>query len=300
MSRKKTAAVLAVLSVPASMICFYATNLILSDVANMFYMSVTKDVISSLPIFSAAVESVIIFICIFHCGLYISERQRILKLNAAVTAFISVIGIITSVLTGKMIYGSFTAPYPFSGSTIISLVFHFIILIASVFTFNKCRYTENSSLTFGMRLKRGLQHIVMAVFIYYAFDRFGAVLWMPAYAQISTLHKTFFFYISLLLPLCLMIHHFRYRMNLYRNKDIAGIAFSVIYLAADMFLCAAVFTGGVNDTQFVSAVSPVMGIERLLGMPVISITHFIMMTLPIIITLAVSIVRFLKNRTAKV
>lgn len=287
-----------ILCVTGSFICFYATNLILSDVANMFYMYITKDVISSLPFFLAAVEFVIASICVLHLGLFSNEQKHILKLNAPAIAALSFIGLICSVFSGIAIYGSFTSPYPFPGATILSLLYHLLILGLAVFVFAECRDAESVDETVSKRIWYAVQYIFLAVFIYYAFDRFGAVLWAPVYVQLSTLHKTFFFYLSQLLPVFLLLHHCRFRLGLYKDTDRAGIVFPVVYLIADILLCVSVVTGGINDTQFVSAISPALGIERLLSKPVITIAHFTLVTLPVIASLTAALIKNAKEKKA--
>ena len=286
------------LCVVGSFICFYATNLILSDVANMFYMYITKDVISSLPFFLAAVELVIASICMLHLGLFPDEQKHILKLNALAIAAISFVGLICSVFTGYVIYGSFTSPYPFPGATILTLLYHLVILGLAVFVYIKCRDAEPVHETVSKRIWYAVQYVFLAIFIYYAFDRFGAVLWAPSYVQFSTLHKTFFFYLSLLLPVFLLLHHCRFRLDLYKDIDRAGIVFPVIYLIADILLCISVVTGGINDTQFVSAISPALGIERLLSKPVVTIAHFTLVTVPVLGSLTAALIKNRKHKKA--
>ena len=296
MNKKNLVICLVLLAVPASFICFYATNLILSDVANMFYMTLTRDVISSLPIFLIAVDFVIAAMLILRCFLYPGDRNRLLRSNAVAVAGLSLIGLVSAVLTGTVIYGSFAALYPFRGAIVLTLLFHLTMLLLALLALRKCHRAKNSDTSVRPRFVRGVQWMLMAVFLYYAFDRLGAFLWMPVYVQIRTLGESFLFYLSLLLPACLLLHHLRYRLKLYRNQALAGILYPLIYLAADLLLCIAVVSNGIRDTQFVAAISPALGIERLLGMPVITIAHFSLLTLPILGSLAVSLYRHKRRR----
>ena len=289
MSNKKLLFALIVFSVPASFICFYATNLILSDVANMFYMMLTRDAISSLPIFLIAVECAIVGPGILHYGTYPSMRKRLLRNHAAVMAVLSLVGAVCAVLTGAVIYGSFTAPYPFPGATILTLLFHVAVVAVSLQVLHRCRRPGPSERTVGEKIYRAARWVFMVIFTYYAFDRFGAVLWMPSYAQWGTLYKTAFFYLWLLLPVCLLLHHSRWRLGLYFNQKQSGILYPLIFLLIDLCLCAVVVTGGINDTQFISAISPALGIERLLSKPIITIIHFCLLTLPLLVSLAAAL-----------
>ena len=295
MSNKKLLFALVVFSVPASFLCFYATNLILSDVANMFYMTLTRDVISSLPIFLIAVECAIVAPGILHYGTDPSRRKRLLRNHAAAMVILSAVGAVCAALTGAVIYGSFTAPYPFPGATILTLLFHIAVVVFALRVLRRCRRPGSSGRTVPEQMYRAARWVMMVIFTYYAFDRFGAVLWMPSYAQWGTLYKTAFFYLWLVLPACLLLHHSRYRLNLYFNQKQSGILYPLVFLLIDLCLCAAVVTGGVNDTQFVSAISPALGIERLLSKPIITIVHFCLLTLPLLFSLAAALFKAAKR-----
>lgn len=285
MSKKKCLAALIVLSIPGSFICFYATNLILSDVANMFYMTLTKDVISSIPIFMIAAEFVTTSICLLHMGLYPDAHKYLMCLNASVIAVFSIIGVTGAVLTGTVVYRSFSLPYPFPGATVITLIFHAVTLVLALLAVKRCHDAAPLEEARTRRAARGVQWILMVIFTYYAFDRFGAVLWMPFFVQLSTLSKTFIFYLSLLLPICLLLSHCRYRLGMFRNIKTAGILCPLIYLAADVLFFAVIAAFGVSDTQFIAAVSPAVGIERLISKPVITIAHFFIVLFPVLVNL---------------
>lgn len=297
MSKKNPLITLIILSIPGAVICFYATNLVLSDIANMFYMAPTKDFISSIPIFFIGIEFVMAAINFLHLALYPTEMKRLLRLNAIAFTAISLIGAVCSILTGIIIYGSFAAPYPFPAATIITLMYHLIMVILASFVICRCGKTDPSAETAKTRIRRAVQWLLSVIFIYYAFDRLGAVILAVTYAQTSTLYKTIPFYISLLIPVLLLLHHCLYRLDLYRNRHSAGIKYSIIYLAAHIALSAYVFAIGSRDTQFVAAISPALGIERLLTKPIITIVHFILLTLPIIATLLTAAIRKAKQKS---
>lgn len=271
MNKKLRFFLLILLSAGASFVCFYATNLILSDIANMFYMTLTRDLISSLPVFLFAVELLIAVLAIVRGGRAPQERRALARRCALACAVLSAAGAACAVLTGSVIYGSFTAPYPFAGATLLLLAVHTAVLAAAVIAL--CVLRGEKGRVSAIRV---LLWPLLAIYTYYAFDRFGAVLWAPVYAQASTLYKTFVFYLALLLPICVLLCAWRRALGFGCSR----LAVRALLPLLAVGLNAAVILIGQKDMQFVAAISPALGIERLLSMPILAIAHTALSVIP--------------------
>lgn len=279
MNKKNALISIIILTALGSVICFYGTNLILSDVSNMFYMTVTKDVISSLPIFMVALDFVLMSIAVIRLFRYPQYKKRETILYGILFLIFSVLGALFTVITAVLIYGSFTAPYPFPGASILCLIWHVLSTVAAAVMLGKCKKWENDT----VRRRMSLRHIVYTVFlcilVFYTFNRFGAVLLMPLYAQWRTLYMTVWFYLSLLLPMANLVHTFLHVFDIDKEHPRLSLHYAVIQIVACLVLAVIVFSLGMRNTQFISAVSPAVAIERLLTKPVDTIFHFILVLL---------------------
>ncbi len=278
MKKKTNIFWLIVLMAAGSFVTFYTTNLIMSDVSNMFYGVHNADCISSFPGFIFALETVIATIFLIRVTRRPGHKKKITELYAALFVALSALGIACAVYTGLVVYDSFLAPYPFAGYTVISLVVHALIVALGIACLARTKKNmpddaEKKKTTFG--------HIVFSLLvflgIFYTYNRLGALMWGVTYIQGSTLWLTFPFYLSLLLPVAMMIFILLYVYGKFNGHPVAAVVYDAVLLAADIALGAAVFGTGAVNTQFISAISPALALERLWTKPIDNIVHFIVL-----------------------
>ena len=124
MNKNKSLILLIVIGIIGSIINFYATNLLFSDLSNMFYGVHDAYIISSFPIFFIALDFVVAFIFVLRLTRYPIYKKSLINLYTTYGIVNSVLGIMFSIITGSIIYDSFIAPYPFMGYSIIMLIVH--------------------------------------------------------------------------------------------------------------------------------------------------------------------------------
>jgi len=276
MTKKTAITSLTAVCIVGSIVCFYATNLIESDIANMFYMTVTKDCISSLPIFFIALDFELLAIAIIR--LYMRPQYTKAEIICYLKILIgfSAAGTLSSLYTGTAIYGTFTAPYPFKGAVIICLVIHFFLLQMAVIVLRNVRKMPPDKAVRKMTFKYVFYTIFLSVLVFFAFNRFGAVLLSPLYVSRGSVGASLLFYLSLMLPMALLGHLIIVMFVDLEKHPKLSLSYVIGILLADIVLAFLVIYIGMTDTQFVSAVSPALGIERLLAKPVDTIFHFIL------------------------
>ena len=103
-----------------------------------------------------------------------------------------------------------------------------------------------------------------------AFNRFGAFLLAPVYAQWSTLYKTFTYYLFLLIPMALLVIKVLKLLEIRKHFLIPVVVVAILNCG----LMIAVLLLGANDAAFVSAVSAAAPLERLGSMPMELFIHF--------------------------
>lgn len=274
MSRKRTILQLGCLCIVGSVISFYAINLILSDVSNMFYMTLTKDVISSLPMFFIALDFIALSILVMRQYMRAHYRKSQGMFYCLLVMIFSVLGAISSVLTGIVVYHSFTVPYPFPGAVLICLFWHIAAFAAAFIGRKKYKKLPDDAKKRKLSVSYVVYTIMLSILTFYSYNRFGAFLWMPVYVHLRTLPITFTFYLSLLLPLLLWGFMCIYVFKFHVGRPKLGFIYVSIVMILNIVMAVVVFSVGMTNTQFVSAVSPALAIERLLTKPVDTIFHF--------------------------
>ncbi|MCQ2513322.1 MAG: hypothetical protein MJ092_08080 [Lachnospiraceae bacterium] len=275
MKKSKAISILAILILVGSFVTFYVTNFIMSDISNMFYGVHDVNFISSIPGFVFSWDFVLaVLYTIRYFGRSQHKKKMTLTYTVILMAF-SVVGFVGAILSGTMIYHSFVKPYPFPGYVILSLIVHFALFVFAFILRGTCKKNMEED-TAKRRIDVGyiLYSAACAVVIFLALNRFGALIWAVVYAQASTLYLTFPFYISLLLPLALVVQITLYIFGAYDNHLTADIVYVVVFLIVNTILAAAVFYLGSQYTVFISAISPALALERLATMPLDVIVHF--------------------------
>ena len=289
MSKRKTALLLVIISVAGSFETFYASNMIFSDVANAFMGLNDIYFIASIPALVISFDFVLA--AIYTARLFIKPhlKKRMGRLYGAWLGVLSAVGLAAGILTGSIVYRSFTAPYPFPGYTILSIAVNAALLAVGVAVIIKNKKTpeEDSGVSKAIEaeiaLKQGrklpyvarrvnfiyvVHTILLFAMVFLAFNRFGALLWSPVYVQWRTLYITFPFYLWLLIPIGLLAHSVFYILKVFSRKPGLGLVNSILLFVINLALAAACIIIGTHNTLFISAISPALALERLAAMPV--------------------------------
>ena len=293
-------AVSMIVVVIGAIINFYATNMVLSDISNAYAGLHDIYFISSIPALMLASLFILAILYLgrrFHRPEYVKALS---KLYLIIGLVISIIGLVTSILSGTIIYHSFVASYPFPGYSLIMLLLFIGLLI--LFSFELAYVVkkmpddkEKRKITFGYVLIT----ILLIIFMYFAINRFGAFLWSPFYIQGRTFYLTWPYYLWLLLPITLLsfVTAEVYRLH-ERGTRNGVIKYSVFFVIGVAFSVVTVVLG-MNNTQFVSAISPTVGVERLLSKPVDTILQLCLFIGFALYFLIREIYAFVKNNKAK-
>ena len=278
MSKKTAGVVLIILAVLGSAATFYGLNLLFSDMANMMMSSFTSDILSSLPGFIICLEFISASMYVLRYVRTPEYRKRMTLTYLIILGVYSLLGIITTILSGVIVYGSLIAPYPFKGYMILCLVFHALLLLLSIGGYyNAYRFMKNDETKRKWKVSYVLYSITLAILTCFSYYRFGAVLLAPVFVQWRTLYMTWPFYLAMCLPIALLIHTVLYGFGVYRQYPKAGFIHAAVVTGLGIALSLTVILIGMNNTQFISAVSPVLPLERLAALPIDTIVYILLM-----------------------
>ncbi len=274
MKKKSNIIALIVLILVGSFVTFYTSNLIMSDVSNMFYGVHNADCIASFPGFMFAIEFVVATIYLLRVTRRAQYKKSTDRLYAKYFLALSGVGLITSILSGIMVYDSIFAPYPFHGYTILGIIVHALIIAGSIIWLQRIKKQPDDEAKRRIDFGYVVYSIAIFVIIFITYNRLGALMWGVTYIHLDSLWLTFPFYLSLLLPLALMIHIILYFYGVFNANPVVAIVYDIIFLIVDVMLGTAVFWIGAVNTAFISAISPALALERLWTKPVDNIIHF--------------------------
>lgn len=199
-------------------------------------------------------------------------RKKMSKTYLKTTMVLAGLGFVFAILAAVINYnGNFLASAPFPGFIILMMAMHLLVLGGSIFALLKpVKALPEDTEEFKVSSKHVFFTMGWFLFTALAFNRFGAFLTMPIYVELRNFYQTVFFYLFLLVPMAILVKKVFDVFELKLNRFI----YVIILFAINLVLFMVVAIIGLNDTTFVSSLSPAMPLERLAAKPVEIIIHF--------------------------
>ena len=271
MSKKFSLIALAIVAVLGSLVTIYACNLFFTDVPYFGPNIMDTAIFASFSalLFGAYFVMGALYICRAH--LRPKTIKRLSSTYLKITIVLSALGFIFALLAGLVNYGTLLSKYPFPGFVIVAMVLHLLVLAASIFAMIKfVKPLPEDEEKFKVTAKHVFFTLGWFLFVALAFNRFGAFLTMPIYVELRNFYQTIFFYLFLLVPMAILVKKAFDVFELKFNRFI----YVIVLFAVNLVLFLIVVIIGLNDTTFVSSLSPAMPLERLAAKPVEIIIHF--------------------------
>ena len=272
MSKKFSLIALAIIAVLGSLMAFAASNLFFTDVPYFGPHIMDTAIFLSFTALLFGAYFVIGAMYIVRSYLKPNIRKKMSKTYLKTTMVLAGLGFVFAILAAVINYnGNFLASAPFPGFIILMMVAHLLVLGGSIFALLKPvkALPEDTE-----KFKVGAKHVFFTMgwflFTALAFNRFGAFLTMPIYVELRNFYQTVFFYLFLLVPMAILVKKVFDVFELKLNRFI----YVIILFAINLVLFIVVAIIGLNDTTFVSSLSPAMPLERLAAKPVEIIIHF--------------------------
>lgn len=246
-------------------IVFYMTNLLASDLSNMFYGVHDYNFIASIPGFMFAVILTLGLFYIFRYYFKQSTDGRRLTLNYLMgVEVLSCIGFITSIMTATMVYHNLFAPYPFAGYTFLMMLAHLALMVGSivlnVIIRKKAPVDANPT---KLKPTYVLLTIVLAPIVYFMLYRTGSYIWSSVYIDPHDYLYLTSFYLVILTPAAFFVLFCLYKFGLFdKHKGLflgLSIGFSVLAIGGHI----ALYIIGATDTYMLSVISMAFPVDRL-------------------------------------
>jgi len=289
MTKKKTIYLMLIIGVLGSIVNFYTTNMALSDLSNMFYSARDAFCITTIPGLMVSFEFVALTLYVMRRYLRPQYLKALNKLYSIIIIVLSSIGCIASIISATKYYPGFFAKYPFPAYCFIGLVWHCALILGAIINLKKNSKRPDDKVKRPFKLRYTIYTVFNVLIIFFAYDRFGALLFAPFYVHLRTLYMTLPFYISLLLPMALLLQSALFMFGAYDKRKNLDVWYISIVLFLNLVMFIAVTIIGTYNTQFISAISPALGLERLATKPIDTIVQFILVSVFGVYTLSNSI-----------
>lgn len=274
MNKKNTLILLIVTGLIGSIVTFYTTNFIMADVGNYTYGYNGYNYLASIPGFVFALEFIAFTMLIIRVYIRPQYKKRTILHYIRILVFFSLIGFVGALLAGVFAYHSFVKPYPFPCYLILSILIHGAIIVCGIYSYSSIkRKVEDDPERKKMTIGYVLYSFILPLVIFFAYNRFGALLLSPLYAQGLTLYMTWPLYLWLSAPMLILLYIVFKAFNVYKNIN-DQICYLVLYVLFAVVIGVSCIITGKNNPLFVAVISPAFGLDRLGTYPYVFIIHF--------------------------
>lgn len=273
MSRKLSLAALVAIALLGSLFAVLGANMFFSDIGNMSAVG-PKGFITTFPALMFAALFPVCFLYVLRYYLRPKTFKRLTRLYVIIAMALSLIGLICSILSGVLVYGSFVKPYPFPGYLIIFLILHALVVCGGAFALVRLHKLPEDEERFKVDVKHVFKTIGWFLFICLAIERLGLFVASPVYIYWRNFYMTFPFYIFLLVPAFLGTVKVLDLLG-YLEKPNLKLILSISGVACTVVLFVAIAIPGILNTAYVSSVSTAMPLERLASKPLEILIHLV-------------------------
>ena len=267
MSKNITVICLVVLTIAGSFLAFLSNNMFFGDIVGIGAGFGVGTNLVTFPPLALSAEVVALMLYLIRMYKRPENAKALTFTYSIIFIALSAVGFIGALLSGIVVYHSFVKPYPFPGYVIIFMIVHLILIGAAVFMLLNNKKREDDLETFKMNAKHIFKTLGWYLFISLSLNRLGSALVSPFYIQWSTFYYTFPFYISLLIPMGLCAIRGLFEFDMLPNKKLnMGLIIGFCGLYVALFVYTAII--GSSNTEFISAISQALPLERIAAKPV--------------------------------
>lgn len=272
---KKATLLILIVGIVGSIVTFYGTNFLIEDVANYTYGFNGLNFFSTIPTFCLSLIFTDLIILVIRYYIRPNYKKRTLLLHLTIMLAFSIIGLIGSILTSIFVYDSLFTHFPYYAYPIVNLVLYSILIIVFIISKNKVKNNmEEDPEIKEFKISYVLYSAILSLITFFALNRLGALLLSPMYVQTRTLYMTWPLYVWLTCPILLLVYVVLNSFNKFYNLN-DKIAYIVVYLIFNTVLAYVIYTTGINNTLFLSAISPAFGLDRIGTFPYDAILQFV-------------------------
>ncbi len=273
MNRKITLAALISVAIIGSLFTALSSNMFFGDILN-FGGNIG---IGAIATTMTSGMFTLVFPVLFFFLIRYYQRPKTLKkmskLYLIMLTCLGGLGLVFALLSGFLQYGTFIGSNPFPGYLIVFMVLNAIVVGLCIYGFLNLKKLPEDEETFKVDVKHVFKTIGWFLFVMLVFNRFGMFMGSPLYIYWRNFYMTFPFYLYLLYPVCLGLLVVLIKLGIFEGKDFLKKILLFVAVGLNVVLFAVCAILGSQFSEFVSAVSPAMPLERLGSMPMEILIH---------------------------
>lgn len=263
-----------ILGLMISVVTFFGFNLLFSAVSN--YASVSKVLLSLFPMFCFMLNLIVLTVAAYY--FFIKKRKDLyfVRQYGLTVSIIALVGVLTSILTGTLVYGSFFKDYIFNAYPFIMLLvnlgFAGVAGYYAVDAIIKIKKTH-PEVVFKGGFLYGLRVAGLSLLLTYAYERLGAFVLLPTlWSEVDSCY-VIPYYIQLLIPTFIIVTYVIHE-DFLANRKLTLILSSVAFGYSLFTLIYMILMSHNNHLMIINPLSPIQQLERLTTMPVDAIFMF--------------------------
>jgi len=264
MSKKTLVILLIAVVLVGSIFDFYGTNLLFSDIGNLYAGFKDNYIFSTIPMMMIFSQFILGVIYLSRMIVRPQYKKAMTKKFLITLAAMSLVGLVFSIISGISVYHSFTKPYPFPLYCLVMTIVNVVFIASAIYALIlvKKRMSEDVEKR-KFNILYVIYTFIASILLWISLDRFGAFLYLPSYIQWSTFDLSWPFIFGLPILLSMMVQSFLYAFDFYNTHPKYGVMYAVFNLLVGFILGFINIKLYYRNSSLIAAISLPMGLERL-------------------------------------
>lgn len=265
MNKKLVVILLFAVVIVGSLFSFYGTNMLFSDICNLYAGFHDAAIIGTLPMIMLFSEFMLAIIYLARLIKFPAYKKAMTVRFFKTIAGMCVVGFIFSILTGIIVYKSFFKLYPFPFYPLVMCIANVLLgataVYAAVLT-NKRMEPDAEKRKHTSSFLYTLYTFLLGIFLWLATDRLGAFLYFPTYIQWRMIGVLWPNICAFPFLMSMLAQSFLYCFDFYNRCPKKGIIYAAFNFVFGVGLSIAGLAIYNKNSAAVAALSLPMGLER--------------------------------------
>jgi len=252
-----------------SVVCFYSYTLLASNVCNYATPNLIKYILvtfASLFIALSLITGLFLFVRVYK---YPEHRKQIAIHYIRLIFIFSSIGWVSSIIGPIWVYGTLLGDQPFVGYGLICLIINSLVFYISAIALALIRqYLPDDKEKRVTSTSYRLVSLFLAIFVFHASNRLGALLLSPLYILSRNINQTIYFYIFLCISTLFLQIYIADLIDVYKKHPLARLINVCVVIVLNILMFSLVIAIGWGNSEFISSISTALPLERLVAFPV--------------------------------
>ena len=291
---KKVLSVILVLMV--GVITFYTWNLIFSFVSN--YESLSATSLSSLPMVFFMIELYCLMFAAFGYERLNRRDPYFFRKYALVIGSFALLGVVSSILDGTIVYHTFVGDYVFFAMPLFMLIVHTCLLGVACYvgfiSWRTIAKQKPEKVKYNGRFY-WVREVLVALLLMFALEKLGSIVLLPLFWSSYDSGYVVPFLIQLLMPALIVVIYMLDRHYL-KDRKVSIILNSIVLGYSILSLIYMLIMNKNAYVLIINPLSPILQLERLITKPVGAVILYALSLIYPCVTLTKHCIKMIKEK----